>query len=52
MRIKFQNYLFKADERISHHLGHNGIFIADRIKILLPKIDGKIIVWPWAMVVS
>jgi hypothetical protein len=34
VRIKFQNYLFKADERISHHLGHNSIFPADRIRML------------------
>jgi hypothetical protein len=34
VRIKFQNYLFKADERISHHLEHNRIFPADRIRIL------------------
>jgi hypothetical protein len=34
VRVKFQNYLFKADERISHHLGHNRIFPADRIRIL------------------
>jgi hypothetical protein len=52
VRIRFQNYLFKADKIISHPLGHNRIFIADRIKILLPKIDGRIIVWPWEMVVS
>ena len=34
MGIKFWNYLFKADKRISHHLGHNS---ADRIKILSQK---------------
>ena len=39
VRIKFQNYLFKADKRISHHLGHNRIFPADRIRILLWKIN-------------
>jgi len=37
VRIRFQNYFFKADKRISHHLGHNRIFPADRIKILLQK---------------
>jgi len=39
VRIKFQNYLFKADKRINHHLGHNKIFPADRIRILLRKIN-------------
>ena len=37
VRIRFQNYLFKADKRISHHLGPHRIFLADRIRILLPK---------------
>jgi hypothetical protein len=31
VRIKFQNYLFKIDKRISYHLGYNRIFSADRI---------------------
>ena len=39
VRIRFQNYFFKADKRISHHLGHNRIFPADRIRILLLKIN-------------
>jgi len=29
VRIKFWNYLFKADKRISHHLRHNRIFPAE-----------------------
>jgi hypothetical protein len=37
-RIKFQNYLFKADKIMNHHLGHNRIFPADRIRLLLQKI--------------
>jgi len=39
VRIRFQNYLFKADKRISHHLGPHRIFPADRIRILLQKIN-------------
>ena len=39
MRIRFQNYLFKANKRINHHLGHNRMFPADRIRILLWKIN-------------
>src|ERR1700685_936057 len=39
VRIRFQNYLFKADKRINHHLAHNRIFPADRIRILLRKIN-------------
>jgi hypothetical protein len=39
VRIKFQNYLFKIDKRISYHLGHNRIFSADRIWILPWKIN-------------
>jgi len=39
VRIRLQNYFFNADKRISHHLGHNRIFPADRIKILLQKIN-------------
>jgi hypothetical protein len=27
VRIRFQNYLFKAEKIISHHLGHNRIYI-------------------------
>jgi hypothetical protein len=27
VRIRFQNYLFKADKITSHHLGHNRIYI-------------------------
>jgi hypothetical protein len=38
-RIKFWNYLFKADKIINHHLGHNRIFPADRIRLLLQKIN-------------
>jgi hypothetical protein len=41
VRIIFQNYLFKADKRISHHLGPHRIFPADRIRILLPKTKKK-----------
>src|SRR6267154_164427 len=39
VRIKFWNYLFKTDKRISHHLGHNRIFPADRIRILPQKMN-------------
>src|ERR1700734_4032499 len=39
VRIKLWNYLFKADTRISHHLGHNRIFPTDRIRILPQKIN-------------
>ena len=38
VRIRLQNYLFKADKLISQHLGHNRIFAADRMRILLQKI--------------
>ena len=37
VRIRFPNYLFKADKRIRHHLGPHRIFPADRIEILLQK---------------
>src|SRR5882762_634467 len=39
VRIRFRNYLFKADKRISHNMGHNRIFSANRIRILLQKIN-------------
>jgi len=39
VRIRFQNYLFKADKIISHHLWHNRIFSADRLRILPWKIN-------------
>jgi len=37
VRIRFLNYLFKADKILSHHLGHNRIFAADGMRILLQK---------------
>jgi hypothetical protein len=43
VRIRFQNYLFKADKRISHHLEHNRIFHADRIGMLPRKINGLLL---------
>jgi hypothetical protein len=39
VRIRFWNYLFKADKILNHHLGHNRIFAADRMRILLQKIN-------------
>jgi len=41
VRIKFRNYLFKADKIICHHLGHNRIFPADRMRIPPQKINGN-----------
>ena len=41
VRIKFRNYLFKADKIIRHHLGHNRIFPADRMRIPPQKINGN-----------
>jgi len=38
VRIRFWNYLFKADKILSHHLGCNRIFAADGMRILLQKI--------------
>ena len=35
VRIRFQNYLFDKNKRISCHLGHNRIFPADNIAALL-----------------
>jgi hypothetical protein len=35
VRIRFQNYLFKENKRISCYLGHNRIFPADNIAALL-----------------
>ena len=43
MRIRFRNYLFKADKIISHHLGHNRTFPADRMRIVLWKINAALL---------
>ena len=39
VRIRFHNYLFKADKRISHHLGHTGYFLLTELEYHCEKIN-------------
>ena len=38
MRIRFQNYLFKADKRISHHLGPHRYFVLTELEYYCNKL--------------
>ena len=38
VRIRFQNYLFKADKRISHHLGPHRYFLLTELEYYCNKL--------------